>query len=355
MSVIERPEVDFDAVNHAYSIDGERMLGVSTVAKIGQAEDAFSIASAWGFRVGYEGAFDVADELIPLDDWPGSKDGLREELKKRGLTPWGVRDKAAERGSWVHDGLEALGQDGDVPDMDAFEAKHGAEARGHMGSVLAWFLYFRPSFVALEVQIASRTHGFAGRYDVRCLVDSRKMLACIDPLRQDVQAGRIRYLAERHLPALGLVDLKTSKGIYPTSHFPQLEGYEGGGVEMGFPATDFRAVLNTWPSGEHVPARDFMVSWSRYEDFLAYLSATRAIRAIKDGDPQAIRDKRIEAALLANLPAVSRDLAKLGFLGTVPEFKGLDSRTIGGMLGRLRKRGLVEQDEKTKTWRAAAS
>lgn len=368
--VVDRPIVDFDAIEHAYKVEGVDVLGVSSVAKIGGADDAWGIASAWGFRVGYEGTWDLLDALLgDANPWP-TKDDLRAALKERKLTPWDTKDKAAERGSWVHDLLEDLGQSGDVPDMKAFAEKHGAEAAGHAKSVLRFFLHFRPSFVGMEVQVASREHGFAGRYDVRCLIDARRLVPCLDPVRRDYQAERIREIArvadELELPmsgfgdrfvrgacALCLLDLKTSKSIYPTSHFPQLEGYEGAGVEMGFPATDARVVLNTWPTGEHHPAwtlengeGDLRISWSTYEHFVTFLGALRSIKAIKADDPEELREAAIDEALLANLPGLSRDLAKLDD----PALIGMDSRKIGMRLGQLRKKGKVVQDAKTKVW-----
>ena len=161
----------------------------------------------------------------------------------------------------------------------------------------------------------------------------------------------MRELAERNELALGIIDLKTSKSIYPTTHFPQLEGYEGGGVEMGFPETDFRAVLNTNADGTFDPAPSivnewgdaklgqFAVSWATYDDFLGLLAAFRAIKRLKGQDPEVIREKRRDEALLANLPARSRELADLG----LPELSGMDSRAIGRALGRLGKRGKCEK------------
>jgi hypothetical protein len=332
--MIERPEVEFEAIKHEYSLDGRKLAGVSSVAKLGGAEKSFDIASKWGFRLGYEGAYKLAEEgdlrTLYSDEW-----ALRKALSEEGLAPWSKRDRAAERGSWVHDVLEHLGQDGKVPSLDEFPP----EVRAHVRSVLRWFLWLRPSFVAMEVQIASRTHGFAGRYDVRLKADARKLLECIDPLRDDWQAKRIRELAAVGKDALGLVDLKTSKSVYPETHFPQLEGYEGGGVEMGFPETDFRAVLNTNEDESFEPARDFAISWATYDDFLGLLAAFRAIRDMEDRDPDRKRRKLREETILANLPARSRDLVEL----RLPELDGMDSRSIGKVLGGLRKRELVEQ------------
>lgn len=372
---IDRPDVDFDAVEHIYEMEGEPVVGVSTAAKVGGIDDAWNIASAWGFRIGYEGTHSLAgdssigwrpfrakvwdnESKAPKMILVETQDQLRDALKFAKLTPWATRDKAAERGSWVHDGLEELGQDGDVPDLEAFAERHGDEAAGHMRSVIRFYLFFRPVFVALEVQVASREHRFAGRYDVRCKIDARRLVACVDPIRQDPQAVRIRQLAayadHRGLPlnhedamALCLLDLKTSKGVYPTTHFPQLEGYEGAGIEMGFPATDARLVLNTWPTGDF-GASDLYVSWSTYADFLAYLEAMRAIRRIKFADPEKIRKKARQDALLTLLPGMSRDLVGKDGL------EGMDSRSIGFALGDLRKKGLVEQDPRTKVWSLVA-
>lgn len=340
--VIDRPEVVFEAIEHEYRLAGEKLAGVSSVAKIGGADDTWGIASAWGWRLGYEGARTTIREAPPLlqTDVPENykADPLRRAMQDAKRTPWDTRDKAAERGSWVHDVLEGLGQDGEVLTLDGFPP----EVRGHVQSIYRWYVLMRPRFVALEVQVASRTHGFAGRYDVRALVEARRILPCIDPLRQDAQAVRVRELAAEGKDALGVIDLKTSKGIYPTTHFPQLEGYEGGGVEMGFPETDFRAVLNTNPEGTFDVATDFAVSWATYEDFLGLLAAFRAIKRLKGQDPEVIREKARDAVLLEHLPARSRELVELG----LPELAGMDAKAVGRALGRLGKRGKCERDGK---------
>lgn len=338
MTAIDRPEIDFDAVAHKYRDEtGQELAGVSSVAKIGGAEDTWGIASAWGFRIGYEGAYQVIGENYPLADAWGNEDDLREVLKRRGLTPWSKRDKAAERGTWVHDVLESLGQSGEVADL----ARFPEEVRGHVRSLYRWYLDFRPEFVALEVQVASRTHGFAGRYDVRAKIAAKRLLPIIDPVREDAQAERIRELADADQDALGVLDLKTSKGIYPTTHFPQLEGYEGAGVEMGFPATDFRAVVNTHADGE---AGTMGVSWATYDDFLDLLSAFRAIRRLKAADPELVREQMVEDDLLTALADGRKRSADLAREQGGASFDGMDSRAIGRKLGKMRKRGLVVQD-----------
>lgn len=328
---ITRPATEYDDPSHTYTLDGEELLSVSGVAKIGGATETWGIASAWGFRIGYEGAHEVLIQAGPRNDYPYfDKDQLRAELKARGLTPWSVRDKAADRGSWVHDILERLGQEGEVVTagfLDGFSEEY----RGHVRAVLAWFLDYRPVFIATEVQVTSAEHGFAGRYDIRCLISEERLLERLGELTIEYRdVGDI----------LCLVDLKTSKDVYPTTHFPQLAGYELASVEMGFPPTDAQFVLQTNPDGTY----QFKQSWSEPEDFLAYLGALKAIRRIEANDPLVKLRVAREEAILANLPGRSAAMA-----ARVPELAGMDGKGVGILMSGLRKRGLVEQ-RSDKTW-----
>lgn len=331
MSVVDRPDVGFDADSHTYTLEGwdpRHVHSPSTVAKIGQALEAFSIGSAWGFRIGYEGTFDLLEDAGTNPWHGGGKDALRADLKGRKLTPWDTRDKAAERGTWIHDVLEALATDGQIPHGEDWTD----EVRGHVRGVMRWYLDFRPLFVATEVQVGSRTHGFAGRYDLRLLVPGEKFRALAEAQGVEDLLPAWPYDVERDL-YLVLGDYKSSKDVYPLTHFAQLEGYEIAGVEMGYPATDARAVLQTQPDGSY----KFVISWGKPTQFLAFLGALRAIREVEEDNPAEKIRKREDEALLAALPGTSRALAARG---VVP---GLNARSIGLRLGGMRKRGLVRQ------------
>lgn len=326
MPVIDRPETHFDGPSHSYKLEGDDVLGVSTVAKVGGFEETFGIASAWGFRIGYEGANTVASGNGGVLAY--AHDELRAELQRRGLTPWSTRDKAAERGNWVHDDLEALAQGGKVPSRGT----ESDEIWGHRRGLLQWFLDYRPEFVATEVQVASRLHRFAGRYDVRCLINAGRLLSLFEG-HDTVYAERVRAEADMR-NALCLVDLKTSKSVYPLSHFPQLIGYEIASIEMGFPETDAQLVLNTHPDGTY----DFVASWAEPSDFIGFLQAVRAIRRLEAADPAERLLRKQEEAIVAALPGTSKTLSE-----SVPELKGLTGKDVGIRLGRLRKRGAVAQ------------
>lgn len=328
MSVIERPSTDFQGASHSYHLDGAKLAGVSTVAKIGD-DEAWGIASAWGFRIGYEGAWDIAQEF-DLSRYK-TKDELRTALQRAGKTPWATRDKAGARGTWVHDVLEGLGQSGEV-NLDGI----GPETEGHAKALCNWFIDYRPSFESLEVQVTSRTHGFAGRYDVRARIEARRLVGLAHPFKdlfedhQSPQAERVRALATLGKDALTLDDLKTAKRCYPTSHFPQLSGYELASVEMGFSPTDAQLVLNTHPDGTY----DFVASWSQPSDFIAYLGAHKAILEIKANDPAERRRERQESEVIAHLPAV---------FGELGEWLHVERGPLIRMLKGLKKRGLIEQ------------
>lgn len=256
--MIRRPPVEYNDKKHTYMLNGEKLAGVSSIAKIGDL-DVWGVASAWAFRIGYEGAFDVvANESGCIQLLHGqtidTKDELRELLKAKKLTPWSKTKKAQQRGTAIHDALEALAQKGEVPSLEDFPAAE----HGYVQALCRWYLDYQPEFVATEVQVVSEKHKFAGRYDLRCkLVDPRENLA----------------------DKLCLIDLKTSKRVYPTTHFPQLAGYELASREMGFPSTDAQYVLNVREDGSY----DLVRSKATTEDFLAYLAAFRAIQRIKDG------------------------------------------------------------------------
>lgn len=339
--MITRPDTTFNGESHRYGIEGwadDDVVGVSSAAKIGQALEAFDIGSRWGYRLGYEGANEIySDNSVGTY----TNEGLRAALTEAGLTPWSKRDAAADRGTWVHDTLEALAQENRIPQLSEFSA---GEVRGHVQSVLGWYVRYRPSFVATEVQVASVVHGFAGRYDMRCLINAEKLLPLFAG-HETPMAERVRALAERGAQALCLVDLKTSKGIYPTSHFPQLALYEAAGTEMGFPETDCQLVLNSKPDGSTAVLG---ASWVQPDEILVFVQAYRAIKRIMAADPSEKLKRQRQEDLLQELrdngPQWSGKLAEL-----VPSCDGLDGRAIGRLLGGMRKRGLVEQDER-KRW-----
>lgn len=289
--MIDRSGFTYDDDQHVYTLDGEVVPGVSTVAKT-CSNPAPLIA--WAYKIGRHGEPDE--------------------------TPWNVREKAANRGTIVHAAFEFLSQEGEVPNLEGLTA----EEAGHVEAVLLWAIDYRPEPEAVEVFVFSREHRFAGRYDLRAVIDGETVL----------------------------VDLKTSKGVY-REHSIQLAGYELASREMGYPATSGQWVLQTRPDGTY----DFVRSWAEPEDFLPHLAAHVSCASLDERDPRTIAAReRADAKALALIERDARDaevldvVRDLGGLSArdVVERLGLDStKTASAALGRLRKLGFVRLNGRT--------
>lgn len=331
-----RPIIDYEDSTHRYRVNGERAVSVSRVAKVGA--DVWGPASAWGWRIGRDGA------LLVLREHPEMTDAdVDAEMSRRGLTPWATRDKAADRGNDVHDILEALAQDGTVPDLDRL---HG-ERRGHALSLVRWYRRFRPSFDSTEVIVGSAVHGFAGRYDIRALFETERLLRELDWHAAKV----LEWLDPLELPeVLGLGDLKTSKRVMPRQHFAQLDGYEEGSIECGYRPSDFRFVIRTRPDGE---CAEMAVSWAPRGTFLGYLAAVKAMEALDWQDPKAIAKREKAARYHAQEVVVLQGLQDHGPITArklaVP-MRPWEPKALSKVLQRLKRQGKAEC--KGRTWEA---
>jgi hypothetical protein len=226
----------------------------------------------WGMKIGVAGVLELirehglrpelssVEEIVGVPGTPGL-------LTAHKLTVNHVRDRAGERGVTVHDALEDFYVHGDLPNPDLWPEAQ----RGYVTGLLAFLrdVDFEPD--ATECIVASQTHGYAGRYDVRGRVTKPaevRVIAHKDPAKDifaTIQSGRY------------LNDLKTSSGIY-LEHFPQLEGYEGASVECGYEETDVRAVLHVCADGRY----EFQPSRATHDDFLAVLACHNALAGLKE-------------------------------------------------------------------------
>lgn len=193
-------------------------------------------------------------------------DQIVDHLTKSKLTVNHVRDTAGDRGQSVHDALETWSKESTKPSPDMFPPNE----RGYVEGLLAFLHDVQPESEAVEVTVGSVKHGFAGRYDNRLRVPKDcEVVVHRTPVKgpqyKTLKAGS--YLA----------DLKTSKDIYPTKHYRQLEGYEGASIECGYAPTDGRFVIHVNAEGEYKVG----LSTATYEDFLGVLSVWKADRRIE--------------------------------------------------------------------------
>lgn len=239
----------------------------------------------WGMRVGIEGVVKLVNLgllKVAEDWWAGQQvlvvpttDGGRVAaglpnieplLKELELRVDKVRDTAGDRGNSVHKALEHFAQTGDLPDSTMYPP----EEQGYVYGLRCFLADVQPVHEASEVVVGSVKHGFAGRYDWRFRTEEDRAVVFH---RTPVKGPQYAILkAGRYL-----LDLKTSKDVYVT-HAKQLEGYELGSVECGYPATDARGILNVHDDGTY----KFVRSWATADDFLTTLAEWRSQEAMKE-------------------------------------------------------------------------
>jgi hypothetical protein len=190
---------------------------------------------------------------------------IEELLTKHRLTVNHVRDTAGDRGQSVHDAFEAWAATGVLPVQEIYPP----EEQGYVLGLIEFLNATKLVPEASEVMVGSLEHGFAGRYDLRARVPEECQVVFHRTPKRGPQYATLK-------PGTGLIDLKTSKGIYET-HAMQLEGYEIASVEDGYGPTDFRGILHVGPEGTY----EFVRSWAVAEDFLAVLGTHRAFEAMK--------------------------------------------------------------------------
>lgn len=233
--------------NHAYyrckpdGSRGQRLTGVSTVCSpLDFRPDALL---RWVEKLTLEGvARGFHGEPVPADPHV-----LRQRLESKELRWEQIRDQAAQRGTDVHAlMLHALATGDDVPDLDELPP----EQRGYGQAVMKWWLDRKPEVLEAEQVVLSEESGFAGRYDLRCV------------LHGGLEEGQT-----------ALVDLKTSGFVANKAH-AQVAGYDLGAIESGISdgPSDVLLILQVAEDGTYQEVR----SCATHEDFLAALAVYRA-------------------------------------------------------------------------------
>lgn len=187
-----------------------------------------------------------------------SPDAITEALKREHLTVNDHRDQAAAGGTAVHNALEEYIKRGVIPSAAKVPESKRASIRG-----LAQFIIdYRPEFLAAEVRTLSTEHGFAGTFDFLARIRA-----------ETYTENGILKLRPADAVLFTLGDMKNSKWVYPASHFPQLEAYEGARLEAGEAPTDIRAVLWVNVEGD----MQLVPSTATFADFLALKASAEVI------------------------------------------------------------------------------
>lgn len=238
--------VRYDDKSHKYWIDGVEVPSVSTILDETLPKPALTW---WGFRVGMAAVVQFCK--LGKISWPGLCSLDFDEVKNNTpsqpyylptdkrrrkprtlvehlailtrLHPNAIRDDAGDRGTSIHEALVQLGM-GIIPDVWGVDSPFPPEDRPAVAGLIRWYMDQEPEFVHQEQIVASKKHGYAGRFDL---------------------------IIRRPNGKLAMVDLKTSKSVYADSHFRQLKGYEIAWLENGGEPVDELVVLHVGHDGEY--------------------------------------------------------------------------------------------------------
>jgi len=236
----------------------------------------------WGMKVGVEGMLELFNRKIIGVDGKFDTGNVIERngvllnaedivsfLTAEKLTVNHVKDSAATRGVNVHSAFEKWAEDQSYrPIVDTYPETEQGYIRGLI-AFLDDFTDRDVSHIEAEVMVGSIEHGFAGRYDLRLMLEySTEMVTRVYPKRaakrETIPAGKY------------LLDLKTSKHVYPT-HALQLAAYEMASVECGYGPTDHRAVVHVTQDGRY----ELVQTHATEDDFLNVLAAHNTMAGSK--------------------------------------------------------------------------
>lgn len=202
----------FSPTSHRYWLDGKPVPGVTSILSKGIPKPAIPY---WAARVVAEYVADEPEKVEALR--ATGRDPMIAALK--GM-PWTKRDEAAVRGTEVHALAERVihGESVEVPEHLA----------GHVEGYVRFLDEFEVEPVLTEKSVANRTWRYAGRFD------------------SIVRIPRWR-------DGLGMVDLKTSNGVYgetalQNAAYAAAEFY----VEDGDPNTEIPLPQIEWIAVAHV-------------------------------------------------------------------------------------------------------
>lgn len=229
-----RPKIVLNEDKHKYFVNDEEFPSVTTIIN-GTVPKPLTW---WGMQVGVANVCILARRgLLPS---PLDPEVMIKRMQEQKITVNDWYWTRADSGEAIHKAFENYGKSGDIPELDNFaEVDHV-----RIQNLAAWILENRPEFLEQEVRTASLEHRYAGTFD-----------------------ARIKFHAGEYKDKTCLVDLKTSKYVYPETQFPQLEAYEHAELEAGIDPTDYRLVL-------HLPAADpasLAPSLDSFDDFLVLL------------------------------------------------------------------------------------
>ena len=203
-------------------VRSSRLTGVSTIAKFLDAN--VDPLMHWAAKLDRVGVAELASQSINAGGdltWLCEEKTISEALREAGATWADVRDRAAVRGTNVHERIFlALATGAEPPSL----ANLSEEERGYGQAVFAWWRDRQPEPIAAEQVTVDHVRGFAGRFDLLAIVDGSR----------------------------DLFDAKTREtGKVRKSDHVQLVGYDTSNVVCGLGAAERKVALILMPDGTY--------------------------------------------------------------------------------------------------------
>ncbi len=221
--------VEYRDASHRYWLhtDGERQPVVSVTSALKVLDKPALLK--WAEDCGAAGAAMLA-QLGELDGVPLNDVGDLVRLHKLGKDA--KRDAGADRGTAVHSVLELWGTSRAVPNLSEF----APEVRGYVQGLCSWLLDVSPEPSSVERIVGSPTHRYAGRMDMRAVIEGRD---CIVDLKTG-PSGRVYDEAHVQSRAYAMADVECGN--------PEPEGIVivAVGEEGNFEMVECRAEPEDW-------------------------------------------------------------------------------------------------------------
>ena len=158
-----------DSNGSRWYLDPETNIELNSVTTVLGATTSKPWLTAWAAKLAAEFAIDQHD-LITTVLAAGGKDAAIGLVKGAAQ---GKRVEARDRGSFVHDIVEALILDTPLPEF-------GPDIAPYADTFVDWCIAWQPRFIAAEATVAHPEHGWAGTLDIGAYLPSLGKVYTID-------------------------------------------------------------------------------------------------------------------------------------------------------------------------------
>ena len=196
------PEIALSEDGRCYIYEGKEYVRVTDI--IHKVLPPY--LAPWAEEVGQKAALALYQRDGHL---PSTIGELKQAVRQAGLTCDDEKTKGGDRGSALHQAIEAMILTGDVLSVSDFENPEHAK---YAQSLAEWMLDYRPVFEHAEIRVVHPTLGYAGTFDAIGKVTARpKGARGIDLTGKriifDFKTNKAKSVYEQHLFQLAAYEL----------------------------------------------------------------------------------------------------------------------------------------------------